>query len=121
MLKALQTNNKKLWAGCIHPTYDLEKDPQRRQRVIDQFDEIRADFEAKGISDWNKVTFSRSVADVCDRCAAPGEKWLSELVVEFWYQGREFLCKISFTPAMTYKGKYYVGRNYDHAMIRYRS
>jgi hypothetical protein len=117
MLKALQTNNKNLWESCVHPTYE-SRDPKHRQTTIDEFNKIKDEFEAMGISDWTKTSFSRVTFERCDQCAPPGEKWLRQLMVEFWYKGKEFLCVVGFTPVITYKGKYFVGSNYIHDVKR---
>lgn len=118
LLKALQTNNKKLWASCIHPTYQKSKFTDSRQETVNEFDKIRESFEAKGITDWSKTSLSRVTFTRCDQCAPPGEKWLSQMLVEFWYKGKEFLAVVGFTAVHTYKGKYFVGSNYIWDMKR---
>jgi hypothetical protein len=108
LLKALQTNNKNLWASCVHPLANVKYQVDVRQMAIDQFDRIRKYFVESGISQWNLVKFSRVKYESCDPCAPPGEKWLRSFVVEFGYKSNEFIGGLSISPVWTYKGKYFV-------------
>lgn len=110
MLKAFVNNDPALWARLIHPTLEDKRENamEWRDAIIKQFNDVRKNFAARGLSNWSDVKFSRVTYQECDQCASANQKWLRELVVEFWYQDKEFLGGLVMSPSYTYKGKFFI-------------
>lgn len=102
LLKALKTNNLKLWMSCTHPEGESKAFNERR------FREFRQWLEEDGVSDWNlvvfnRVTFERNTSLASDNGEVDGEQVRRRFAIEFTYKNGEFLGGLGHMTISTYK------------------
>jgi hypothetical protein len=105
LLKSLQTNNKKLFINCIHP-HPVYGD-QDRARIAKAFQQMKDDFKASGVTNWQFTKFRRT-AYYGREFERNGERYLPQFKVEFTYNGPDLVGTIEACTIGTYKNRYYV-------------
>lgn len=122
LLKALKTNDQKLWNSCIHPTEERYRDLCKQQ-----FQRIKNILEEKGLISWplvnfSRVTYSKEYMGSQDNGVVSDEQVRRYFVIEFTYKNKEFLGGIGKMTIETYKkGNYFIYfPGYDVSLMRYK-
>jgi hypothetical protein len=103
IVKALKTNDKKLWMSLIHPDIGYTP-PYDVPGILDDyakgFDRARNYFESKGLAHWERVTFSIVTFDYNSK----GN--IINLHTEFYYEGKDFVGMLEYGEARKYQAKF---------------
>ena len=104
VVKALKTNDKKLWMACIHPDIGSVapyNDPAILDSYAEDFERMRQYFETHGVAQWDKLTYSITSFDYTS-----SDKIIN-IEIQFYYKNKEYICIVHYGSARKYKGRYY--------------